>query len=299
MTVGVAAILTWYYDDENGEATRPGRAIVTASDRMLTAEPAQIEHTLHVLKGNILNKHNVLLAAGDITVHNDLIRDLFTFINQAGDTLTTKAIADEYGRLARAYKARKAEEYYLSPLKMTTEVFVERQAKMNQNIVDDLTNKIQNYHLGIEAVIAGMTGENAHLFYVDPAGMVTCHDDFGYVTVGIGGTHAAGHFMVTSYSSAIGYFDALWAVFSAKRRGEIAPGVGDFTDMVRINEHGALHIPPDLVAKMAKVHTDTERKRAAMDREASKLLAKAEEQWFKEHRARQQRPPEGDDDKKE
>ena len=50
------------------------------------------------------------------------------------------------------------------------------------------------------------------------------------------------------------FHEALYRVFSAKVRGEAAPGVGVETDFVLINPEGAGHLPPAVIPHLRAIY---------------------------------------------
>jgi hypothetical protein len=97
-----------------------GRAVVTASDRQITA--GDIEYEPPQLKVSMQTKRSVILFAGDYPTHSEaLLRTKRSIIGTSeGDPAT---IAESYASSLRAVKFRHACDLYLSPLGLNPDVF--------------------------------------------------------------------------------------------------------------------------------------------------------------------------------
>src|SRR5207253_2586377 len=104
--------------------------------------------------------------------------------------------------------------------------------------------------------------------------------DIGFVSIGNGGIHSSAHFMVESYSHATAYNRALYQTFKAKKRAEVAPGVGAHTDMFLINRTGATQITPKIIEVLEEIHADDLARAKRLPEEAEQKLADAHHELF-------------------
>jgi len=89
-----------------------------------------------------------------------------------------------------------------------------------------------------KTIIAGVDENGAHIFIINEDGEVTCQDRAGFAAIGIGVWHAESQFMFEKHSPSKPYPDTLFLTYVAKRRAEVAPGVGKDTDLCVISLRG-------------------------------------------------------------
>jgi len=105
---------------------------------------------------------------------------------------------------------------------------------MNPDVVKKITTGLIDYKLpDVEAIFAGIDMSGPHL-YVVRNGNVSCEDRIGFAAIGVGSWHAESLFMAAGHTRAATTSRALYLTFAAKKRAEIAPGVGVETDMFMI-----------------------------------------------------------------
>ena len=272
MTVCTAAIFTWIYD---GEKQDVGPAIIAASDRMLTDEGLGIQYEGSRRKAGIVAKNHIILVSGPFVVHSELLQRLTAALEDK-PTATTFEIATIYARLMREYTREQASHLYLEPLPAELrERFVSNQRSLDPALVADLANQMQGHELkgDPEAIIAGCDGKSAHLYRVSAAGLVTCHDDIGFVSIGNGGIHASGHFMLEGHNHGVWYFNALFSAFAAKKRSEVAPGVGPLTDMFLVTRDSRMKIPQSIIDTMEAIYAGhTKERKKMVDRDLQMII---------------------------
>lgn len=231
MTVCVATIC------ENG-------LILGASDRMLTA--GNIQFTPHSSKIYQLTTSIAAMVSGDMNLHAELIGDLRANIQATLDGfrltgesrwLTVKEIAGKFSELYLECRARKAEARILIPVGLTRETYLARQGDLSATLTEKLATELLSFALPTaSAIFAGVDPSGAHL-YVVSAGDVQCHDAVGFSAIGMGAYHANSHLMFAKHSRSIDSSRALALTYAAKKRAEVAPGVGTETDMFIVG-HG-------------------------------------------------------------
>jgi len=113
MTVCTASIFAWNYDlkKEGGDW---GFAIAAAADRMLTDVGLGIEYEGSRWKGVGLGNKQVVLVAGDMAVHSEILRRLNQDL-QTNPLESTHDTAERVAKLFREYRAEEAARQYLAP----------------------------------------------------------------------------------------------------------------------------------------------------------------------------------------
>jgi len=272
MTVCTASLFFWNY------ATAPesdiGPAVVAASDRKLTDSSLGIGYEGSRFKGALLPNKKLVLIAGEMVAHSAIIRSLQTELKD--QTLTTTDTADMVGQLVARYRMREAARQYLSPLNLNADTFLGQQRTMEANLVIELSNQLQGHRIDAEAIVVGCDGEKeASLYRIDDRGQVTCHSDIGFVSIGSGGIHSSAYYMTTEYTHANMYYYALYHTFAAKKRAEVDPYVGKYTDLWLVNRNGIFQIPPDITKSLNKFYEDNVEEQKKLPVMAQKVLVEA------------------------
>lgn len=102
----------------------------------------------------------------------------------------------------------------------------------------------------ISCIIAGVDLSGAHIYTITD-NQYTCNDSVGFSAIGIGSRHALSQLMLVGQSFTSSLPETVLAVYNAKKRAEIAPGVGRDTDMVSVGGGASFNqLRPDLMQKL-------------------------------------------------
>jgi hypothetical protein len=279
MTVCTAAMFFWNYNNHPGEPDL-GAAIVAASDRTLTDAGLGIGYEGGRFKGQVLPTKQLVLVAGDITIHSGILRLLNAELKPESITSTLQT-ADIVGRLLREYRMRQAAQIYLSPLNLDENTFISRQRTMDANLVVELAKQLQEYEIDAEAIMAGCDGDKeANIYRIDRTGVVACHSDINFLSIGSGGIHSSAYFMTTSYNSSTMYYRALYHTYVAKKKAEVDPYVGAHTDMFLIHRLGVTKIPDEVIEVIKKIYDENLEREKHLPEEAERQIIEAEKLLF-------------------
>jgi hypothetical protein len=246
---------------------------------MLTDIDLGIEYQGSRYKGTVLGKQHMILVSGDVTIHSAMLLQLAPTL-AASQAITTLEMAELCAGFMREYRMKEAARLFLSPLNLDEKSFLAQQRTMEPSLVIELANQLQGHKIEAEALVLGCEGKQAHLYRVDRSGVVTCHDDIGFVSIGNGGVHASAQFMLESYTHAIGYYRALYQTFAAKKWAEVAPGVGNFTDMFFITRDGVTQVAPAVIAVLDEIFAKNLERVKKFSEEAESQLIQAEQKLF-------------------
>jgi hypothetical protein len=250
VTVCVACLCGWAYTPND-----LGRAAVTASDREITA--GDVEYEPPQFKVSFVGKRAMVLIAGDYPTHSEALQQTQrTIASTSEDDPAT--IAEIYASSIRGIKFRHACNLYLSPVGLTSEIFTSKSDISNDFLVS-LANQVQSY-VGqpTEAIVVAADDVTTHLYLVDSDSKVSCQDDVGFVAIGIGAWHAKSLLMQAKYFNRTNFARALSLAHSAKKRAEIAPGVGSSTDMFIVNRTGWAPVAEELQASVERSYQEYE-----------------------------------------
>ncbi len=101
---------------------------------------------------------------------------------------------------------------------------------------------IQQSMLRIQVVLAGVDLSGAHIYGVEDPGQVDCYDRLGYHAVGSGETHALLTLVARGHRLSNDTNLTAYLVYEAKKKAEVAPGVGRDTEMGIITEDGEVRM---------------------------------------------------------
>lgn len=254
MTVCIAAIC------ETG-------TIIGASDRMMTSGdvefepdldsiqkpdlPPQISRTFNAnTKIYPITTSIVFMTAGDSGFQSEIIQDVIGVINQqvAHDKtrwISVKEMVDIYLNSYNEAKAKRAQQLVFAPYGLTKKEFLSQSGKISTQIVSEIIKKIEQFDSyfpqshGIETIIAGIDLSlsppaeaiaSPHIYCVYNGDSVVCCDAVGFAAIGSGSRHAASQFMLAGHSPYSSSSETLLLTYLAKKRSEVAPGVGEGTD---------------------------------------------------------------------
>jgi hypothetical protein len=131
---------------------------------------------------------------------------------------------------------------------------------MSSNLVDKLASEMINYELPDVAVIfAGVDKTGPHL-YIANNGDVACVDQVGFAAVGAGSWHVNSQFMLAKHTRDSSAVKTLSLTYAAKKRAEVAPGVGTGTDMFSIGPSLGSYstIRPEFIDGIEKIYRRSE-----------------------------------------
>ena len=227
VTICIAAICQFPGDHLGGPY-----AVIAACDRMMTTEDIQFEppqSKVFEFASNV-----VALVAGEtdaqIEVCNHTFRELTESLPQS-----VEAIVDVYCRQLAAYNQRQAERTILAPFGLTFKSFLDHQQPIDPEISDHLFRKIDREGAKVATLIIGTDAYGPHIFKIYEDGRASCYDSIGFAAIGDGEWHADSQFMIAGHTANVPIGRALLLTYVAKKRAEVAPGVGKIdTDLIYI-----------------------------------------------------------------
>lgn len=213
---------------------------------MLSDSGLGIEYENSRLKALNVDDHHMIFVAGDLTF-NSYALSRFVDWSATSTELSTLDIAEAYGRIVSACAFERAVKRVLEPIgipldRVQSNGFRWQDTGLGDAILGQILDQLQSERVDCEAMVVGNDGNRSHLYRIDGKGVVTQHDDVGFLSIGSGGIHASGYYMQAPYNHVVGYHDALILTYFGKKRAEVAPGVGTQTDMWLITGHAATQV---------------------------------------------------------
>lgn len=230
MTVCVAAIFD-------------GNMVCGMSDRMLTAGDVQFQPSSSKIWE--ITKSIVMMSSGDVGLQTEIYSQVKKIVDNSikekpDDWFRVEDVAELYRQAYFSLKKRRAEKEILIPLGLDSHSFLTRQRGMDSELVSKISMELIGYRMpDVAAIIAGNNPlyeapkdsklVSAHIFIVEN-GKLSCADKVGFACVGAGAWHANSTMMFAGHTPLTQAPKALLTVYAAKKRAEVAPGVGAETD---------------------------------------------------------------------
>lgn len=227
---------------------------VVAADRMVTlGHFIEFEHT--VPKMAIPTPFAVAMIAGDTLLGTRLARGVAAEFDGA-----SPSVADIAAHLALRYvEMRRAEldHQILSVRGLDLQAFYGAHQSLNPQVTMMLDQQMSQFNLGIELLVAGVDAEGAHIFSVaNPGQPEHQHDVIGYGAIGSGGIHALQAMIGYKHSPATPLRETIFQVYAAKRRAEVAPGVGLDTDMAIVTSSNIAFLDEPTMEKLRDLYNN-------------------------------------------
>jgi hypothetical protein len=209
---------------------------LAVSDRMITCGDHEFES--RTTKIFVFGPTIIGLCAGDTDLHTMMATSTLADVNNNGVS-SVQEVARLYARQFVKLRRKRAEETYLAPLGLNSRSFLVRQQQMEPSQVALLTQAILEARLDVDAIVAGTDDTGSHIYRIGDPGQVMCCDRLGFCAIGSGWRQFETQFMLSGYCRDNSLLDSLLLTYSAKKKAEVAPGVGPATDMVMIHRSGA------------------------------------------------------------
>jgi hypothetical protein len=233
--------------------------IMGASDRMLTA--GDVEFEPQQTKVYTITSSIAIMWAGDSSLQAEITQKLQSVVSERIEAEPenwwkvediANLFCDQYNRI----RLRKAEAAILAPLGLNNDQFFEKQQHMAPQLVAKLATDLTNYAMPIvQAIICGLDKTGAHIFTVQNEHS-TCLDTVGFAAIGAGYWHADSQLMFSGHTKYKPMPETLLSTYAAKKRAEVAPGVGRATDMFMIGPRlgSYIAIAPHVMAKLDEIY---------------------------------------------
>jgi 20S proteasome alpha/beta subunit len=247
MTICMAAICA-------DGAGSPGTAVVVASDRMVTmANLIEFEHT--VPKSTSIGARAVALISGDALTGTHLVREVAAEL--ATSPMTVAQVAQALSNRYSETRNRHAEADILVPRGLNWAAFYGQHQNLVAQITLMLDQALSQYNLGVELLVAGVDDAGGHISTLhNPGSRPLDHDVIGYAAVGSGQLHSVQSMIGFRHAGDTSLAEAIFRVYASKRRAEVAPGVGDETDMFVIDAAGTHPLPVETLDELGNLYHD-------------------------------------------
>jgi hypothetical protein len=212
--------------------------VVGASDRMLTSVDIQFEPSSG-RKTYWLTSSMFMMTAGDASLQAEIalmvIQEMMDRISkEPNNWWKVSEAADLYVKYYNFIRNKRAENAVLSPLNLNGQSFLANQGTMSGELVERLARELLNFEMpNVSTIFAGVDPTGCHIYTVHN-NEANCEDSVGFAAIGIGSRHASSQFMFARHAWNAPFPETLMLTYYAKRKAEVAPGVGLGTDMIMV-----------------------------------------------------------------
>ena len=242
VTVCIAAIAKW------GDGTM----VVGAADRLITWGDIEYEQSLpkiirltpSVPVGPSPLPHAVVMMAGDPEGHAPIVNRTWARLRDMNPpAMSVEVMATIYSQEFVSVRREKNERRFLAPLGLNQWNFLNQNNNLPPAVLQRLVGDMAT-ELGCEAIIAGVDAGGAHVFVVDDNGIVN-HDMQGWAAIGSGWRHANAQLIASKYDRFVPFDQAILQAYLAKKKADVTPGVGSFTDLFWVANEGYMLLNQD------------------------------------------------------
>jgi hypothetical protein len=254
--------------------------VVGAADRMLTA--GDIEFEPEQPKIVSLTPSVFVLLAGDSALQTEIMQNVYRTVvdrvaTEPKNWWKVHDVAQIYSDNFNKARLKRAQASILQPLGLTLETFGERQRVLSPEFVRDLSFQLQTFEFprSVAAIVCGVDLDGAHIAVVRNSQFENV-DAVGFAAIGAGDWHANSQFMFSKHTRARGFAETLLLTYSAKRRAEVAPGVGSATDMFTVGPFLGNCINPvgdHVINKLNAIHEDVNSRIRQSEQESKQVVS--------------------------
>ncbi len=177
--------------------------------------------------------------------------------------VVAESVKDSYARV-RAAKVRESVLLpYLGPDFLRAEQLganVPTYLKDQPNLYQQLAMAMSNFTLGSDIVVTGIDNLGARLALIGHPGTLAWFDKLGYAAIGSGGIHATMRLSLGGQTRNSPLVETLYRVYDGKRASEVAPGVGQETDIAVVHQDRTEQCSTTVLEALAELFSKSEGK---------------------------------------
>ena len=212
-----------------------GAGCVLVSDQMTTAHiPIGYEFENEEVKKIVPLANSIcVLVAGDILFAHEVIEKTKGRIAQDGLTAigpVAELVRQQYQDTRKAVIVRNE----LESRGLDLNSYYAGQQRMLAQIVQIIDGQFRLFNPGVDLIVTGRGEAGFSVYTIANPGLATCNDPIGFAAIGSGSPHAMYALIEAGYKKSLPKIDVEKMVQSAKKRSQVAPGVGTKTEQVSL-----------------------------------------------------------------
>src|SRR4030042_6012620 len=210
-----------------------GKGCVLASDQMTTAHfPIGYEFENEEVKKIIRVSDTTsayVLTAGDVIVAHEVLAGVRRDV-VAKSITATPVIAELFRQHYQNVRKQHIVRNELEPRGLTLDSYYQSQQRLFPPIVQFIDNALRTGNPRTELIVVGLCESAFSIFSIVNPGDLFCQDAIGFTAIGSGAPHAVYSLIESGYKKSMDEHTVHELVEKAKRRSEVAPGVGRGTE---------------------------------------------------------------------
>lgn len=207
-----------------------GEGFVLVSDQMLTIHypmAYQYENEEFEKISKLTSKADIYcLSAGNALFASEMIdiakkrieNETITSVDDAAQTVRSAYMESRMSRLVRSQ---------LETRGLDLDSYYRHHKSLLPDIVTLIDKSFATANIGVEFIVVGYDGSKCHIYTIIHPGDVYCNDSIGYAAIGIGAPHVIYHMIENNYRKSANRETITKLVENAKKRSQVAPGVGE------------------------------------------------------------------------
>lgn len=218
-----------------------GKVIVVASDRMVTSSRPALQFDRKTRKIIEFHDRCVIMSAGDALAHTEVVTRAHDVLAVETDPHVDK-MTETIREIYQARRRERAERLHLRPRGITLESFYGGQIlRLPPELGLVIDKHIAHESFNLDLIVAGIDSTGGHIYGIADPGESDCYDSIGFHAIGSGVEHAI-TMLALNYRPDIKQEEMTRQIYEVKKTAQVAPGVGEATDISVITDKGIKRI---------------------------------------------------------
>jgi 20S proteasome alpha/beta subunit len=232
-----------------------GAACVVAADRQMTVGGTALEFEHHESKIDRISDSCFALSSGSALVASEVVDKTRQAIAAAGNA-TVHQMAEMMRDVYMTVHLERVEHVILLPRGWRWAEFKQFGAQqIPVQAYIGIDQQIFNFGLQTEFIVAGVDASGGHIGWIHyhgmaGAGWLEFYDKIGYQAIGSGASHASILLSLGGQHKGLPLAETVYNVYVAKKNAEVAPGVGNATDLGIVSSKGLEIVSEDTLKKL-------------------------------------------------
>jgi hypothetical protein len=219
---------------------------VIVADRMVSDEGDTL-HFEHEPKGQMLSYNAMILYTG--TMHEPEIMN--TSRSEIAGRMKIPQMIEILAKNYQATRKKRVEIEILSKYGFDSfDDYHNKQKLLTDATVECIEGDLHQYELDLVLLFGGIDINGTQIYVIEDPGIPQSHTEVGFCCMGSGDRHADPVFAFYGYSPSMNVSDVLYISYVAKKRSEMAGGVGRDTDAWVMSEKGCYKVKNDTLVKL-------------------------------------------------
>ncbi len=246
---------------------------IAVADRMITDDELSIQFEHRETKILTISKNCLAMTSGSAFFFQEILEPIIKKYKNESPKISK--IVEEIKNSYAEIRMKKIEDFYFRPMGLTINQFNREQSNLDDRIMGGLVRALQDFEFpgGLQILVIGVDDE-AHIYLVDNPGMSTPLDTVGWGSIGTGSPHADYTFISGGYYTEFPFNKAVCLAYEAKRRAEVAPGVGEETDIYHIDKNGIHKLSDKSKEQLKNIFEEKEKLIKPIEKESMERVSK-------------------------